>query len=340
MSYLNDLKNQMLEQKYEESYIELCVAYAKNLIDKRLPVIFDKEHLCKLMGMDLSVFNFYMIYTDNFYYTYKIPKKRGGFREIEVPTLNLTEIQRWLLTNIIEKIPISDYSYGFVKNKNIVDNAKNHINKRVVYNIDIKDFFPSITREDIFYIFYDLGYTKELSYSFSKICTYNGYLAHGSPTSPYLANLKCVKLDFSMSKLCKRIDATYSRYADDITISSNNVKLVNSNKNIIKKIIENNSFTFNGSKERIQFSNQMQEVTGLIVNNNSIKVRRRFKKDIEQQLYYCKKYGVYNHLKKINKEYVSFYKEYLYGKVNFVRMVEPEIGEKYLKELKKINWDI
>ncbi len=339
MDYLIKLEHAMIEQGHKESYIELCVFYAKRLYNQGLPVVFDKEHLCKLMGIDILIFNHYLANTDNFYHFFNIPKKSGGYRKIDVPSLNLKMIQRWILENVVEKIAVSEKAYGFRKDRNIVDNARIHTSKKVVFNVDIKDFFPSISRKDIFYIFYDLGYTIEVSYIFSKLCTYKEYLPHGSPTSPYLANIRCLKLDFSLTELCKRMNADYSRYADDITISSNDKYKMNYNINVIKKIIENDGFCINKKKERIQYNNQMQEVTGLIVNDG-IKVRRKFKKEIEKHIYYCKKFGVYSHLSRINKGHISFYKEHLYGKVYFVKMVEPEIGEKYLMELDSINWDI
>lgn len=339
MSYINKLKNKMGEQGYDDSYIDLCVFYAEGLYEKGLPVIFDKEHLCKLIGIDILIFNHYLANTEIFYHSFNMPKKTGGYRKIDVPSLNLKMIQRWILDNIIEKIDISENAYGFRKGKSIVDNAKNHISRKIVFNVDIKDFFPSISREDIFYIFYDLGYTKEIAYIISKLCTYKGSLPHGAPSSPYLANIRCFKLDYSLNALSNRIKANYSRYADDITISSDDIYAMKSNINVIRKIIENNGFVLNKKKERIQYINQMQEVTGLMVNNG-VKVKRKYKKDIEQHIYYCKKFGVYNHLAKIKKQHISFYREYLYGKVNFIKMVEPEIGEKYLNQLNEINWDV
>ncbi|WBF57264.1 RNA-directed DNA polymerase [Lysinibacillus sp. JK80] len=337
MGYLNLLEKELNDQGYNDEYIDLCISYAETLIRQELPVIFDGTHLAKLMGVTTSILGHYVYNTDTFYKSFKIPKKRGGFREIDTPSLNLKMIQRWILDNILKKFPINGFAFGYRDGKNIVDNAKNHTNKKVVYNIDIKDFFPSITRKDIFYIFFNKGYTSEISYILSKILTYKGHLPHGAPTSPYIANLRCERMDHSLSEFTKRIKANYSRYADDITISSNEIDLLMTNINVIKKIVANNKFILNENKERLQFSNQKQEVTGLIVNNG-VKVKRKYKKEIEKHIYYCKRFGVYEHLKKNKIEYISYYKEYMYGMVNYVKMIEPDIGNIYLKELNEIKW--
>lgn len=336
MLYLEKLVESM-EEKYETKYISLCVAYSERLISKGMPVIFDGQHLAKLLGINFSILSYYVYSNNKFYQEFEIDKKSGGSRKIEAPSRNLKKIQRWILDNILNKVELNENTYGFRKGFNIVDNAKNHTNKFLVYNIDIKDFFPSITREDVFYIFYNKGYTYEVSYIFSKLLTYKDHLPHGAPTSPYIANLRCEKMDYSLNMYTKRINADYSRYADDITISTNNAHDFIDKIKIIKKIITNNGFVLNEKKERIQYYKSMQEVTGLVVNNG-VKVRRRFKKELEKEIYYCLKYGVSSHLTRNEKNHLSFYKEYLYGKVNFIKMVEPELAEFYLKQLSEINW--
>lgn len=337
MQYINLLKKEMDKKGIGCEYINSCVTYAENLIKQNLPVIFDKNHLSKLLGINSSVLSYYIYYTEQFYSDFKIPKKRGGYRKIEAPSLNLKKIQRWILDNILKCFPISNYAVGFRENYSILNNAKPHTNKKIIYNIDIMDFFPSINQNDVYFIFYNKGYTSEVSYIFSKLLTFKEHLPQGAPSSPYIANLKCEKMDFSLGQLANRIGATYTRYADDMTFSSNDVEGLLSNLRIIKKIVHNNNFNLNIKKERLKYNNQKQEVTGLIVNDG-IKVKRSYKKEIEKHIYYCKKYGVYEHLKRNNLEYVSFFKEYLYGMVHFVKMIEPEIGQAYLKELKEIKW--
>lgn len=337
MSFVNSLANEMRNKGYDKKYIDLCIVYSENLISKKLPVIFDGKHLAALLGIKYSTLSYYVYQNTKFYKKFKISKKNGGFREIDSPSLNLKKIQKWILENILETIDVSQNAFGFRKNLSISDNAINHTHRKIVYNIDIKNFFPSISREDVFYIFYKLGYTYEISYIFSKLLTNDDRLPQGAPTSPYLSNIKCEKLDKSLELFCQRINATYTRYADDITVSTNNSKSVKQDIKTIKKIILKHNFNINFKKERLQKSNQMQEVTGLIVNNG-VKIKRQYKKEVEKEIYYCKKFGVTSHLKKTNQDHLSFYKEYLYGKVNFINSIEPDVADRYYRELEEINW--
>ena len=164
------------------------------------------------------------------------------------------------------------------------------------------------------------GYTKEVSTLFTKICTYDGSLPQGAPTSPYLANLICKKLDKRLSKLASLIDATYTRYADDITFSGSHKIL--SYIPVIQKIILNEGFTVNEKKTRAINKSNRQIVTGLVVNNDSVKVQSKYKKVLRQHIYYCKKFGVDYHLShRDGNEKSANFKEYLFGMAYFIKMV-------------------
>lgn len=336
MEYLERLKEELVKNGYGKRYIKVCYNYAKTLLENNSPVIFDNIHLSLLLGVNYRVLGYYISNSDKFYKEKQISKRSNGVRIISMPSYNLKKLQKWILENILYKIPTSEVATGFVKEKSILDNASPHTNKKYVINLDIKDFFPSIKFKTIFYLFLNLGYTKEVSYSLSKIVTYKGCLPQGSPTSPYLSNLVMKGFDRKLKKLTDKYNSTYTRYADDITISGNEnvVYLIKT----IKSFLNKEGFTLNEDKIKIQSRNGRQEVTNLIVNN-SVKVKLEFKKKLRQQIYFCKKYGVYNHLKYIKCEEKSFFREYLYGHANFIYMIEPEIGKKFLKDLDEINWN-
>jgi len=169
------------------------------------------------------------------------------------------------------------------------------------------------------------------------LTTFNGVLPQGAPTSPYIANIVCHRMDKRLLALSTKIKANYSRYADDITISSD--ENIRKYVDTIKSIIIDEGFNINYRKLRLQTKNNMQEVTGLIVNEN-VKVKRKYKKRLEQHIYYCEKFGVYSHLQENGADNKSYFKEYLYGMANFVKMIEPEEGVKFLIRLDEINWGI
>lgn len=335
-NYAQELRTMMEIKGYDNEYIDLCCSYAKELIKNKMPVIFDFKHLSLLLGYEPKELAFYLYAEEEcFYNTVSIPKKRGGIRNIEIPSDRLKTIQKWILKNILENIKVSESCYGFCKGKSIYDNAVIHVGKNCVVNMDLKDFFSTIRQEDIFYIFYKQGYTKRLSYYFSKLLTKNGVLPQGSPASPMISNIVAKHLDERLVKLSAKYHAVYSRYADDITFSGgNNIKNIIP---IVNQIIKEQKFLVNEEKTRYSYFYQRQEVTGLIVNKK-VAVPKEYIKKLNQDIYYCKKFGVTSHLQKTNNQ-KHFFKEHIYGKAYFVNMIDKELGRKLLKELDSIEWE-
>lgn len=165
MCYVKKLIDKMSEQGEDEEYINACVTYAQKLCDNNVPVIFDFKHLSLLIGYEPAELAFYLFASEELFYTQiQVPKKNGGFRNIEIPSERLKEIQRWILRNILENIEIHGACYGFRKGKSIYDHAQLHVGKECVLSMDLKDFFPSITQKEVFNLFYKEGYTKKVSY--------------------------------------------------------------------------------------------------------------------------------------------------------------------------------
>ena len=141
-------------------------------------------------------------------------------------------------------------------------------------------------------------------------------------------------MDKRLSCLAESIGCDYSRYADDITFSGN--RSIESIVPLVKKIVVEEGFQINEDKVRLQYSYQCQEVTGLIVNKK-LSVSRKIIEELDNGIYFCKKYGVADHMRNIKCD-KSFYKDHLYGLSYFVNMVDKEKGTKYLERLDEINW--
>ena len=334
--YIQNLETAIIKSGHGEIFLNACINYASRLLDNGLPVIFDNIHLNSLLGTQNTFLNRIIFAPGYFYLLKEIKKKSGGLRELNIPALELKVIQRWILDNILEKMKVSSYATGFCKNKSIICNAKLHTGKQCVLNIDIENFFSSTPFEKVFRLFVYYGYTKEVAFLLSRICTYENVLPQGAPTSPYLSNIVNLKLDKRLALLATKYNANYSRYADDLTFSSNSdLKTLIP---VVYKILIDEGYQHNRKKTRIQYKGQRQEVTGLIVNDNNVRVNKSYKRKLYQELYYCYKFGVQSHLEKINCN-KAFYKEHLYGKAFFVNMVEPKEGEKLFNILERIKWD-
>jgi len=247
MKYLNNLKIEMKKYEYSNEYIEMCTRYAEKLLKNNVPVIYNLEHFSLLIGIDKKILaSIIFSNKDYLYKTIKIPKKTRGDRKLSVPISTLKYIQKWILKNILYEVPSSEYVTGFEKKMSIMENAKRHLNKECIINIDLKDFFPSITNKMVYSIFCYLGYSREMCNIFTTICTYKKVIPQGAPTSPKLANLCCKQLDKRIGALCKKYGATYSRYADDITISGN--KYIKNMLKTVQLIVEDEKFQLNHDK--------------------------------------------------------------------------------------------
>ena len=331
----------MYEKAKEEGIINeneyrLMMIYINRLQSNDVPVIFNLRNLRKILNIPKCKQGDYFSKNRNkMYKKFVIPKKLGGYRVIEASNDELKCRQLWIKKFILDKLRVSEFAKGFKKNCCIYDNAIVHVGQELVINIDIKDFFPSIKYKQIFRVYKYIGYNNQVSHLLTKLCT-NGknVLPQGAPTSPVLSNIILLKLDKRLSNLAISAGCQYTRYADDITFSGK--KNIKSLVPIIIRIINDEGFEINQSKLRLQYSNQRQEVTGLIVNKK-VSLAKKTIKEIENAIYYCKKFGVSEHMKRIGCD-KAFYKEHLYGIAFFIKMIDIDKGKKYLEGLDGIDW--
>lgn len=249
-----------------------------------------KPDLARLLGID-PVFMTRVLYirnTDNLYSQFTIKKKNGSDRQISAPDPELKEIQSKLsdllqdcLNNIRENSKEeNNFSHGFERNRSIITNAEKHKLKKWVLNIDLSNFFDEFNFGRVRGYFLknkNFSLNTELSTLIAKIACHQDKLPQGSPCSPVITNLILVSLDRRLSNLCNRAGCTYTRYADDITISTNkkefprdiikshNENSINLNKKLLKEIISS-GFQINLNKLRLFDKKCRQEVTGLTVN--------------------------------------------------------------------------
>ena len=232
------------------------------------------------------------------YKEFQIPKKNGKFRTIHKPMKNLMIIQRKFKEILSVNFTPHVKAHGFVAEKDFLTNAAQHVKKRYILNIDIEDFFHSITFRRIRHLF--LAYFKfnnTVASTLANICCHpDGFLPQGAPTSPIISNLISKSLDKELTTLAKRIGLTYySRYADDITFSTYNIEfptqlaVKNSEGEIelseaLIQIFHSQGFSINNTKTRLQSNKVRQEVTGITVNQK-LNVNRRYIKNVRAILH-------------------------------------------------------
>lgn len=267
-----------------------------------------RNDFAKFIGVKLQTLT-YLLYIkkiDNCYNTLEIPKKNGDTRTICVPNKNLKKVQKKLynkLSTYYDEIKTqnnftSKISHGFEKNRSIVTNAEVHKNKRYVVNLDLLDFFPSINFGRVRSYFIKNNYFEindDIATILAQLTCYKGTLPQGAPTSPLIANMICNIMDIRILKIAKKYRLDYTRYADDLTFSTNNKYFLNDYDKFledIKNIIHRSGFELNSKKTRLLFSNSRQEVTGLVVNKK-ISVPKEYYKNTRAMAHSLYKNGYF-----------------------------------------------
>ena len=269
------------------------------------------------------------IYVSLFDIPKKNPKHIKKFREVIKINSPYNLFYKELLHIIEQKIKqdrnfISNIAHGFIKNRGVLTNAQQHLNKKYLFKIDIKDFFKSIPTQGIGNVFIKLGFSERGAEIFSNLCTFNDILYEGFSTSPILANLYCLDLDFDLKLLAEKYEVEISRYSDDITFSSDtdNFPLIDE----IKEIFEKYTFEINEEKTINLKYGQPQYVTGLSISNDKYpRVPKRMKRKIRQELYYLNKYP---------KNYFYVENGYprlraIYGQIVYILGIEKSLGKRY-----------
>lgn len=332
--YQNYIQNLPITEGEKEELIKKV----ENEEKTKVPFIMNTYHLSNILGIKWGKFKYIINNSNKMYYNFDISKKAGGKRTISMPNKELLIIQKRIQEKILNNIKIHENAYGFVKSKSIKENAQRHLNKEMILNLDLKDFFPSIHRGRIFYIFKNIcNYDSKTAFCLTNLTTYNNSIPQGAPTSPTLSNIVAFMLDIRLSKLADNFNINYTRYADDITFSGEANNINNSLLKIVTNIITECGFNVNEGKTRFASYSGRQEVTGLIVNNNEISVPNKYIKQIRQELYYIKKYGIKSHRDKVGFRN-KYYKDHLLGKILFVKQINYQKGEKLLEEFLSINW--
>ena len=203
---------------------------------------------------------------DGHYREFMIGKRGGGERLISSPRRFLKIIQYWILDYLLTPLPVHPNCHAYRRGASILTNARGHVGKRYVANVDIKDFFPSIRPEFIAQFLRELGFGAQLAAAVSRLVTLKGGLPQGAPTSPIISNLFLADLDAAMADACDTRNLTYSRYADDITISGDSRDALLDILRVLRGKLRTKELLLNEKKTRIASQSGQQKVTGVVVN--------------------------------------------------------------------------
>lgn len=313
--------------------------------------------LVKFLSISPSKLNFLLCGFDS-YTTFAIPKKSGGAREISAPRRELKSAQRKLAEVLLEIYGSKKAAHGFVKGRNIVSNAAAHVSPKIVINLDLEDFFGTITTGRIQGLFMSepFNFDFEIARLLTQLTTFRGSLPQGSPCSPILSNFICRSLDSSLTRFARKNHLMYTRYADDLSFSSRRGHISDGIIDEICAVIMREGFSINMTKRRVLSKSTRQEITGLTVNKY-VNVSRRYQKGVRAALFQWEKDGLYSaacqaikrgkcsRLELIENvedpEYKSAIEEWfrasMQGRINFIKSVAGDVRPSFVSLASRFN---
>lgn len=340
------------------------------ILDDTLKVLFapglgNLPGFCDLLGVEQeTLLNFLYKRKSSHYASFHIPKKSGATRVVKAPKRAMKELQKVLASHLDKFYYPKPSSHGFVKGRSIKSNALPHVNKNLVFNIDLKDFFETIHFGRVKNLFMSEPFNAphNVATVIAHICCHDGKLVQGAPTSPLISNMICRKLDSQLQVLAKSKKCHVTRFVDDITFSFTSsikylpadvVEVTQDGMAIpgreLEQIVKANGFLINAEKTRLQHRSQRQMVTGLVVNKFP-NVPRAFIRKTSSMINALRRYGPelaeekYLQILKGDKQAIpsrqcrrikdnagDFFIKVVKGRLNYIQMVRGRSDNVYRK---------
>ena len=298
------------------------------------------------------------------HYHYKwIPKRHGDYRMIESPKARLSAIQTKILREILDLVPAHQTAHGFRRGHSCLTYAAPHVGKLVVLRMDLRNFFGSISSGRVNALFKTLGYPEETARYLTGLCTNRlpagaalkipgaepgfvlpwlerkklgePHLPQGAPTSPALANLCALHLDFRLAALASKVNADYTRYADDLAFSGNEPvrRKIGHLGTLVAAIAMAEGFEVNFRKTRAMHKSDRQILTGIVVNERTNIQRNEYDR-LKAILHNCTRFDPDSQ----NRDRHRDFRAHLLGRVNHVKNLNQQRGARLQALLERFQW--
>lgn len=289
-----------------------------------------REDISDTFNMDMKRISIYVNKSNQFYKKIAIPKRKGGTREVYLPSSDIKMLQHYISEKYFSKIQLSSNATAYIKSKSIMDNARPHIKNKHFLFTDISNFFDNIKRN----LFSEI-LLKELPFlsphdveDILSICTYKNRFVQGAVTSPIISNIYLKSFDEFLQGVVNNIpNGVYTRYSDDITISSSEFLNENITKIIADELSKIGLFVNNTKTYFSSFVDEI-EITGLKISGDRISLSNKKKREIKNMIYHKFK-------KKSNSSETA---EQIIGHMFYLRQIEPQyyntLNLKYKKKKK------
>lgn len=296
-----------------------------------------------------------------------LSKAAGGTRAISAPDPVLMDVQRLILRRALSELPLHPFSYAYTKGRSVQQCAEQHLGSKWMIKFDLHDFFGQIDERDVFRVFVSRGYSRLMSFELARICTrlttagglavsagryksissYEatgfGQLPQGAPTSGALSNMVATPLDHEMTALAVREGFTYTRYSDDMVLSTSveefDRAFARSIIAEVRAIVDSHRLTLHEKKTRVVPPGARHVVLGLLVDGDSLRLTPEFRRRVEVHIRGVDRFGITEHATHRRFESVFSFINHVEGCLNFARSVQPEWAdiryEQWLRALRK-----
>ncbi|WGE42119.1 reverse transcriptase family protein [Actinobacillus equuli] len=250
--------------------------------------------LSDLLGIELSELENIRKNSDNMFFISKIETKKDGSKRYTFDVKpSLKKIHKKIKRIFLEKVIYPDYLQGSLKGKDYIKDAEIHLNSQNIITEDVKNFFPSISKDIVISVWKSVfHFPKDISEFLADLITYKGFLAQGAIPSSYICNLVLFKAESELVKKLEIQGFTYTRYVDDISISakrpfsrSEKTEIIADIHSMLKLI----GVKLNRKKHRIMPKNDRQEIHGINVNRRSVTLSKKVRDNIKAAVYQCEK---------------------------------------------------
>lgn len=297
------------------------------------------------------------------HYRYEWRTRPGRIpRLLEIPEQRMRRAQRTLLEKVLGLIPTNAAAHGFVPGRSAITGATRHTGSDIVVSLDLTTFFARVTAVRIYGTLRQSGLSEPVAHVITGLCTNavpprvlaamppggapeerfalrqalaTSHLPQGAPSSPMLANLAIRRLDSRLTGWADAVDATYTRYADDLAFSGGSTLAKRPDAFIrgAQRIIEDEGHSANPRKTRVRRQGVRQSVTGIVVNQHANVSRTEFDR-LKATIHNCVVHGPHTQ----NHRGVDDFRAHLLGRISWVENLNPQRGLKLRAEFLRIRW--
>lgn len=297
----------------------------------------DLNDLAELLAMEVSELQECISLSKFGYKKLSQRKKNGGFRIVYSPNDVLKRTQKSLLKNILDKLDVPPYIQS-TKGRDYISNARLHTRKGTLIKEDIKDFFPSVRSCDVLKMWLNLfGFSNDVSEALTLLTTYKGVLPQGAPTSTAVANFYLFDTEPLIYNEFAGMGFTYSRYVDDLSVSSNRILVpreIRNVQNILYRFLKENGLRANKSKSKVYKSSERMEVHGINVNSSRPTRTKEYRNNMRAAVHNCEK--CYLMLGGSHPQYIELYNS-LFGQLIELERMNNQEAKKLLDRLNNIK---